>query len=101
MMELKVITPFLVMTYAQLLEDNAYFEESFKVFETGLAMFTWPSLYELWVLYLTKFIQRNRGTKLERVRNLFETVLELVPVDVHIYILQSNLFIFRNAKYST
>jgi pre-mRNA-splicing factor SYF1 len=82
MLELKVVTPFVVIKFAQILEENAYFEESFKAFESGLSLFTWPALYDIWILYITKFIQRYRGTKVERVRNLFETVIEQSPKDV-------------------
>lgn len=48
MMELKVITPFILMNYAQMLEDNQYFEESFKVFEYGISLFQWPNVHEIW-----------------------------------------------------
>ena len=76
MVELKVVTPFVIINYAQLLEDNTFYEESFKVFETGISLFAWPALYELWIIYITKFIERYKGYRLERARNLFETVLE-------------------------
>ncbi|CAD8151307.1 unnamed protein product [Paramecium octaurelia] len=81
MVELKVVTPFIIINYAQLLEDNAFYEESFKVFEAGVQLFDWPALYDLWIVYITKFIQRYRGQKIERTRNLFETVIEQVPKD--------------------
>ena len=58
------------------MEDNTFYEESFKVFETGISLFAWPALYELWIIYITKFIERYKGYRLERARNLFETVLE-------------------------
>jgi pre-mRNA-splicing factor SYF1 len=38
------------------LEDNAFYEESFKVFEAGIALFDWPALYDVWIVYITKFI---------------------------------------------
>jgi pre-mRNA-splicing factor SYF1 len=39
MVELKVVTPFIIISFANLLEENAYFEEAFKVFENGVALF--------------------------------------------------------------
>lgn len=48
MMEIKVITPFILISYAAFLEENAYYEESFKAFEYGISQFTWPSLYDVW-----------------------------------------------------
>lgn len=39
MLELKVVTPFTVISFAALLEENAYYEESFRVFEQGVALF--------------------------------------------------------------
>ncbi|CAD8184783.1 unnamed protein product [Paramecium pentaurelia] len=43
-------------------QDNALYEESFKIFEEGVQLFDWPALYE--IIYITKFIQRYRGKKL-------------------------------------
>lgn len=61
MLELKVVTPFIIITYAQLLEDHHYYEESFKVFESGVALFHWPNVYEIWIVYINKFIARYAG----------------------------------------
>jgi len=61
MVELKVVTPFVIINFASLLEDNAFYEESFKVFETGVSLFEWPALYDVWIIYITKFISRYRG----------------------------------------
>lgn len=56
--DLKVVTPFILLNYANFLEDNKYFEESFKIFETGLTLFTWPSVYDIWIIYIRKFVKR-------------------------------------------
>jgi pre-mRNA-splicing factor SYF1 len=47
------------------------FEESFRVFERAIEIFPWPHKYEIWVQYLTMVVQRFRGNKVERVRDLF------------------------------
>ena len=48
MLELKLITPITLINYTNFLEKEHFYEESFKVFEAGIALFTWPSLYEIW-----------------------------------------------------
>ncbi|KAL4468852.1 hypothetical protein ABPG72_008779 [Tetrahymena utriculariae] len=93
MMDLKVITPFVLLNYAQLLEEHHYYEDSFKVYEAGLQIFTFPSLYEIWLTYLTKFIDRYEGEKLERARGLFEKILTIVPKK------KSKIFYFMYADY--
>lgn len=75
--ELKIATPQTIVNYANLLEENAYFEESFKVYERGLDLFTYPVAFELWNLYLKKAVARK--ISLERLRDLFEQALENVP----------------------
>lgn len=56
------------------LQENNYFEEAFKAYEKGIALFKWPYVYDIWNTYLTKFLQRYQGTKIERARDLFEQV---------------------------
>jgi hypothetical protein len=40
------------------LEENSYFEEAFKGYEKGIALFKWPNVYDIWNTYLMKFIAR-------------------------------------------
>ncbi|KAF3902995.1 hypothetical protein ABW20_dc0107118 [Dactylellina cionopaga] len=75
--ELKIATPQTVVNYANLLEENKYFEESFKVYERGLDLFSYPVAFELWNLYLKKAMDRK--INLERLRDLFEQSLENCP----------------------
>jgi len=78
-LELKVATPQIILNYAQYLEENKYYEESFRAYEKGVSMFRYPFVFDLWVAYLTKFIERYAGTKLERARDLFEQAVDGVP----------------------
>lgn len=78
-LELKIATPQLVINYAAFLEEQNYFEESFKAYEKGVNLFSFPYSAEIWAIYLTKFVERYGGRKLERARDLFEQVLEKVP----------------------
>lgn len=75
--ELKIATPQTVANYANLLEENGYFEESYKIYERGLDLFSYPVAFELWNLYLTKAVSRK--ISIERLRDLFEQAIENVP----------------------
>ena len=75
--ELRIATPQTVVNYANLLEENKYYEESFKVYERGLDLFSYPIAFELWNLYLTKAVDRKIG--IERLRDLFEQAVEGAP----------------------
>jgi len=79
MFELKIATAQIVINYANFLEENEYWEESFKVYERGVDLFTYPIAFELWNTYLTKFLARYGGDKIERARDLFEQALEDCP----------------------
>lgn len=75
--ELRIATPQTVVNYANLLEENNYFEESFKIYERGLDLFNYPVAFELWNLYLTKAVDRK--ISIERLRDLFEQALDGCP----------------------
>ena len=75
--ELRIATPQTVVNFANLLEEHKYFEESFKVYERGLDLFSYPVAFELWNLYLTKAVDRKIG--IERLRDLFEQAVEGCP----------------------
>ena len=75
--ELRIATPQTVVNFANLLEENQYFEESFKVYERGLDLFKYPVAFELWNLYLTKAVDRR--ISVERLRDLFEQAVEGCP----------------------
>ncbi|RLN26207.1 hypothetical protein BBJ28_00023801 [Nothophytophthora sp. Chile5] len=78
--ELKLITPQMVLNFASYLEENKFFEESFRVYERGLAVFPkFPHAGDLWRTYLTKFVQRYAGTKMERTRDLHEQAIRAAP----------------------
>lgn len=79
MIELKSCTPQTIINYATFLEENKAFEESFKAFEKGISLFNFPHVFDIWICYLTKFIARYGGRKLERARELFEQVCKSAP----------------------
>ncbi|KAJ7261364.1 protein prenylyltransferase [Mycena haematopus] len=78
-LELRIANAQIIINYAAFLEENKYFEESFKVYERGAELFTFPVSFEIWNIYLSKFVKRYGGSKLERARDLFEQALEKCP----------------------
>ena len=81
MIELKVVTPQIMINYAHLLEESKHFEDSFRVYEKGVNAFEWPLSKELWIAYLSKFVQRYEGKKMERARDLFEQAITKIPAE--------------------
>ncbi|KAJ3055132.1 pre-mRNA-splicing factor syf1 [Rhizophlyctis rosea] len=78
-LELKIATPQIIINYATFLEEQKWFEESYKAYEKGIEVFGYPIAFDIWNLYLTKFIARYGGTKIERTRDLFEHALDKCP----------------------
>ncbi|KAM8793922.1 pre-mRNA-splicing factor SYF1 [Eudromia elegans] len=78
-LDLRIATPQIVINYGLFLEERGYFEESFKAYERGIALFRWPNVADVWHTYLSKFVGRYGGRKLERARDLFEQALDGCP----------------------
>lgn len=55
------------------------FPLSGQAYERGISLFKWPNVSDIWSTYLTKFIARYGGRKLERARDLFEQALDGCP----------------------
>lgn len=77
--ELRACTPQMIINYAILLEDNKYYQESYRVYERGIQFFGYPVAYEILNVYIPKFTARYGSTKIERVRELFEHALDKCP----------------------
>ncbi|GAX78150.1 hypothetical protein CEUSTIGMA_g5592.t1 [Chlamydomonas eustigma] len=78
-MEHRIATPQIVLNYALYLQENKFWEDSFKVYERGVALFKYPHVKEIWQAYLQHFVQRYGGSKLERARDMFEQALAQTP----------------------
>merc|ERR1719481_1978306 len=91
--DLKIATPQIIINYGLFLKENNYFEEAFKAYEKGISLFKWPNVYDIWNTYLSEFLARYGGTKLERARDLFEQCLEGCPTKYakNIYLLYAKL----------
>lgn len=57
------------------LQENKHFEDAFQAYEKGVALFKHPHSKDIWAAYLTKFVVRYGGRKLERARDLFRHAL--------------------------
>ena len=57
-LELRIANAQIIVNYSAFLEENKYFEESFKVYERGVELFTYPVSFEIWNIYLAKFVKR-------------------------------------------
>jgi len=92
-LDLKIATPQIIINYGLFLKENNYFEEAFKAYEKGIALFKWPNVYDIWNTYLSEFLARYGGTKLERTRDLFEQCLDECPEQYtkNIYLLYAKL----------
>merc|ERR1719158_2608291 len=78
-LDLRIATPQIIINYGLFLKEENYFEEAFKAYEKGIALFKWPNVFDIWNTYLTEFLERYGGTKLERTRDLFEQCLDTCP----------------------
>lgn len=78
-MDIKVITAQMCLNFASFLYENSYFEDCFQVYEKSVALFIFPQVKVIWLSYMDKFMERYEGTKLERLRDIFEQSLVSVP----------------------
>jgi len=78
-MDLKVATPQMILNFAAYLKENEYFEEAFSAYERGVSLFKYPHVKDIWVAYLSDFVGRYGGKKVERARDLFRQACEEAP----------------------
>jgi pre-mRNA-splicing factor SYF1 len=80
-LEIKSATVHQVMNFASFLTEQKYFEEALSAYERGVELFSFPhpGAKLLWRAYIKAFLQRYKGTKIERARSMFERCLENCP----------------------
>jgi len=80
-LEVKVATPSHILNFANFLTESKYFEESFTAYERGVDLFPFPnpSAILLWKEYLQAFEKRYAGTKIHRMRELYDRCLSTCP----------------------
>ena len=82
-LEVKAATVQHVLNFTSFLTEHNYFEESFAAYERGVELFAFPHAGAklLWKDYLKAFVDRYKGTKVERTRDLFRRCLERCPAE--------------------
>lgn len=85
MIDIKIANTQTILNYCDFLERNNFFENTFRVYEQAINYLTWPYIYDIWIAYLTKFVNRYKGEKIERARDLFEQVLASSNKDVILF----------------
>jgi pre-mRNA-splicing factor SYF1 len=78
-LDLRIATPQIILNYAAMLQESKFFEDSFHVYERGVNLFNFPHSIDIWRAYLTQFVDRFQGKKVERARDLFEQCCEQAP----------------------
>lgn len=79
MLELRIASPQTILSGAKYLESKRLFEQAFRLYDKGTSALSWPSALRVWVVYLTRFVQRYGDSKLERARDLFEEAIRSAP----------------------
>jgi len=80
-MDMKIATPQIILNYTSFLQKHKFWEDSFRVFERAVHMFSWPHVYDIWLTYVSKFIERHSDRKIERIRDMFSQILKSAPKD--------------------
>eukprot|EP00968_Pinguiococcus_pyrenoidosus_P025861 scaffold7031_cov254-Pinguiococcus_pyrenoidosus.AAC.11 len=80
-LELRAATSQMVLNYAKYLQEHEFFEEAFRVYERGVSVFKFPHSLHLWRAYITDFIARYRGSKMERAREILEQACMQIPAE--------------------
>eukprot|EP00177_Eucheuma_denticulatum_P006779 GFKZ01012324.1.p1 GENE.GFKZ01012324.1~~GFKZ01012324.1.p1 ORF type:complete len:1005 (-),score=175.53 GFKZ01012324.1:1503-4403(-) len=79
MFELRIASPQTILSGTTYLESKRLFEQAFRLYDKGTSALSWPSALRVWVVYLTRFVQRYGDSKLERARDLFEEAIRSAP----------------------
>ncbi|SCN63493.1 pre-mRNA-splicing factor SYF1, putative [Plasmodium chabaudi chabaudi] len=71
----KSITIKMVLSFANYLYEQKYFNECFKVYEKAISIFHYPYLYPIYVNYINKYIERYKDKNISYVRELFKQAI--------------------------
>ncbi|KAF6011752.1 hypothetical protein HII13_002219 [Brettanomyces bruxellensis] len=79
--ELKIVTPLMILNYCNFLEKHGLYERCFQIYERGVAIFKYPTVFEIWNSYLTAAVKYmdKLAIKKERIRSLFDQSLQNSP----------------------
>ena len=64
-----------------MLQDHHYYEDSYRIYQRGIDLFEgkFPHCDSIWRAYLDAFESRYEGSKLERLRDLYEQCIHDLP----------------------
>lgn len=80
LMQLRLTQPQHIINYALFREEVLQdLEGAFRVYERGIELFSYPVAFEIWNIYLPKFVAKYAASRLERTRDLFESALQGCP----------------------
>ena len=80
LLQLRLAQPQHVINYALFREEVlSDLDGAFKVYERGIELFNYPIAFEIWNIYLPKFVKKYAASRLERTRDLFESALQGCP----------------------
>lgn len=104
LLQLHLAKPQHIINYALFREEVlADLDGAFKVYERGIELFNYPIAFEMWNIYLPKFVKKYASTRLERTRDLFESALQGCPEKyaMHLYLMygkvEEDYGLLRNA----
>ncbi len=104
LLQLRLSQPQHIINYAMFREEVLNDPDSaFKIYERGIELFNYPIAFEIWNIYLPKFVKRYASTRLERSRDLFESALQGCPEKfaIHLYLMygkvEEDYGLLRNA----
>lgn len=80
MLDLRIASAQSVLSGAKYFETRRLFERAYRIYDRAASRLPWPEALHVWVVYLTKFVQRFAGRKLERARDLFEEAIRSAPI---------------------
>ena len=90
LLQMRLAQPQHIINYAMFREEVLNDPDSaFKIYERGIELFNYPIAFEIWNIYLPKFVKRYASSRLERTRDLFESSLQGCPEKfaLHFYLM--------------
>lgn len=94
LLQLRLAQPQHIINYALFREEVLKdLDGSFKIYERGIELINYPVAFEIWNIYLPKFVKRYGNTRLERTRDLFESALQGCPEKfaVHLFLMYAKV----------
>lgn len=79
MLDARIATPASILSGVKYLEKRRLFEYAFRLYDRAASAFAWPESLQIWLVYLSKFVERYGPKRVERARDLFEEAIRSAP----------------------